>query len=398
MKTELIIKVADYPELVTAKEQLENLVKENPFVEIKDTKTYELAKKRRTNLVKGRTEIQKGEKAIASKLNAFRKDVKALAENLVGITLPAETKQQNEVKRYEEIKQKEKEEKERLRKIQMEEWLNKSQSILKYIEMISVADDTKITGLQLEIQQIEITEEEYGAYQLIAAQNLNTVKNMLETKLAQLKEDAERKKQEALEAEKKRLEREAEKKRIKAEELEKARQAYREYFGEEGILGDTATTEDIYAIIEDDKKAKLNKLAEMEAKQIERLKAANSLLEEAKRQDEEKLKAAHHLINLFPDMTLPEAMELSLEDINKRINNRIAEIESGMKAVKAEPVVLRTAEIKPGMKFNILDEETQMMMIHDVEIIIDGLRGIKGSLPAIQKLKEAVEIIKSLKS
>ena len=58
-------------------------------------------------------------------------------------------------------------------------------------------------------------------------------------------------------------------------------------------------------------------------------------MEAAKKQEEakqtEKLKAAHHLINLFPDMALPEAMELSLDDIHTRINNRIAEIESTQK-------------------------------------------------------------------
>jgi len=337
----LTIKVSEYPELVNAKEQLEKLVKENPFVEIKDTKTYDAARKARTNLVKGRTEIQKGEKEIASKLSAFRKDVKAMAENLISISLPAETKQQSEVKRYEEIKQKEKEEKERLLKIQMEEWLNKSQSILKYIEMISVADKEKLPGLRLEIEQIHPSEEEYGAYHLIAGQNLSTVNRMLETKELQVYEEEEKRKKEAIEAEKKRIEREKEKKRIEAEQLEKAREQYYAYFGDEEKLEDKATAKSLYAAIEEDKQVKLDKLAEMEAEEKRKEKVAQVILQESKKQDEEKKEAVQRLINLFPDMILPEAMELSLNEINTRINDKIAEIETKLEVDPNKPIEIK---------------------------------------------------------
>lgn len=108
------LKVNNLPELQGWKEKQEKLVSENPFVEITDNKSYEAACKSRTALLKGRTELEKQDKLIASQLTSFRKDVKTETEILIGITLPFEEKQQSEVKRYEAIKEAEKQEKERL--------------------------------------------------------------------------------------------------------------------------------------------------------------------------------------------------------------------------------------------------------------------------------------------
>ena len=108
------LKVNNLPELQGWKEKQEKLVSENPFVEITDNKSYEVACKSRTALLKGRTELEKQDKLIASQLTNFRKDVKSETETLIAITLPFEEKQQSEVKRYENIKEVEKQEKERL--------------------------------------------------------------------------------------------------------------------------------------------------------------------------------------------------------------------------------------------------------------------------------------------
>lgn len=102
------------PELKGIKESQLKLVEENPYIEIVDNKTYEEAKKRRTSLLKGRTSLETQEKTIASKLSAFRKQVGSVTKELIDITLPHEEKQQEEVKRYEQIKENERLEKERL--------------------------------------------------------------------------------------------------------------------------------------------------------------------------------------------------------------------------------------------------------------------------------------------
>ena len=98
-------------------EKQKTLVKDNPFILITDNKTYELACKSRTNLLKGRTELEKQETAIASKVMSFRKQVGFKTKELIEITLPNEEAQQFEVKRWEGIKEAEKAEKERKEKI-----------------------------------------------------------------------------------------------------------------------------------------------------------------------------------------------------------------------------------------------------------------------------------------
>ena len=107
------LKVSNLPELQGWKEKQQKLVEENPYVEIVDNKSYEVACKSRTALLKGRTELEKQDKLIASKLTSFRKEVKQETDNLIAITLPYEEKQQSEVKRFEEIKAAEKAEEKR---------------------------------------------------------------------------------------------------------------------------------------------------------------------------------------------------------------------------------------------------------------------------------------------
>lgn len=114
------LKVTSLPELQGWKEKQEQLVIDNPFVEIIDNKSYDIACKSRTSLLKGRTELEKQDKLIASKLTAFRKDVKLETESLIAITLPSEEKQQEEVKRYENIKAVAKAEEERIERERIE--------------------------------------------------------------------------------------------------------------------------------------------------------------------------------------------------------------------------------------------------------------------------------------
>jgi colicin import membrane protein len=89
-----------------------SVIKENPFIEIEDRETYEIAKSRRTALVSARTEIQKQDKFIGSVMSKFRKQTIAMAKDLIAITEPHEEKQQNEVSRYEQILEEKRREKE----------------------------------------------------------------------------------------------------------------------------------------------------------------------------------------------------------------------------------------------------------------------------------------------
>jgi|GEM_PF-2040664 len=112
--------VSQLPELVGFEQKQKDLVLENPFVEIIDNKTYEVACKSRTSLLKGRTSLEAQDKLIASKLTAFRRQVGEKTKQLIDITLVHEEKQQVEVKRYEAIKQAEKDAKDNAERLRVE--------------------------------------------------------------------------------------------------------------------------------------------------------------------------------------------------------------------------------------------------------------------------------------
>lgn len=84
-----------------AKALQEELVTNNPYIEVADKVSYEEGKKRRTALLKGRTSLQEGEKAINRRLTDIKRFVSNETEKLINITQPHEEKQQIEVKRYE---------------------------------------------------------------------------------------------------------------------------------------------------------------------------------------------------------------------------------------------------------------------------------------------------------
>jgi len=102
------IKVSALIDVSSWKEKQLKLVAENPFFEITDNKTYEAGKKHRTNVVKGRTELQNQDKLVASKFATIRKEVGAETATLIEITQPLEDKWQEEVKAWEDRKANEK--------------------------------------------------------------------------------------------------------------------------------------------------------------------------------------------------------------------------------------------------------------------------------------------------
>jgi len=90
------------------------LVKNHPFVKITDNETYEEAKKNRTALRTGRTDIQKQDTSIGSFFRELRSKTKKIADSLIDITKPHEDKQQAEIDVWEAKKAEEKAEKERI--------------------------------------------------------------------------------------------------------------------------------------------------------------------------------------------------------------------------------------------------------------------------------------------
>ena len=104
------IKVSALIDVSSWKEKQLKLVAENTFFEITDNKTYEAGKKHRTNVVKGRTELQNQDKLVASKFATIRKEVGTETATLIEITQPLEDKWQEEVKAWEERKARDKKE------------------------------------------------------------------------------------------------------------------------------------------------------------------------------------------------------------------------------------------------------------------------------------------------
>ncbi|WP_028376029.1 hypothetical protein [Leeuwenhoekiella sp. MAR_2009_132] len=215
------------PELQGWKEKQLAIVKENPYVAIQDNSTYEEAKKARTTLVTARTDVQKQEKTIASKLKNFRTKVAEASQELIDITLPHETKQQEEVRRYEEIKEREKAEKERQEQERKDKILGGiNETYSKWKETIS---DLKFAGLQKVKQELADAivakdGEELEEFEMDWAEKRNLLKSQIGEREKYLTEQEEaRVEREKLEKEKAAFEKQQEEARAKAEAEAKAK-------------------------------------------------------------------------------------------------------------------------------------------------------------------------------
>lgn len=174
------------PELQGLKDKQLELVKECPFVEIVDNQSYELAKKHRTALVKGRTSLESQDKLIASKLTAFRKEVKSVTDELISITLPHEEKQQEEVKRFEQIKENERLEKERIENERIEKIKNSiSEMETNFYETISKWDESVLDKLGLLDKLFEITFDA-EEFDILLQQSQLRMKTAYENKVLEL--------------------------------------------------------------------------------------------------------------------------------------------------------------------------------------------------------------------
>lgn len=211
---------AQLPELQGLKEKQLQIVKENPFVAITDNATFEAAKKARTTLKTARTDIEKQDKTIASKIKKFREMVANIHGDLISITKPHEEKQQEEVDRWEAIKEAEKAEKQRIE----EERISKiQQSIVDIINNAYAKIDSltfeRIESLKVDFEQnlYKTDVSQFQEFELDFNERLNFIKSQFAAKEKQLNDlEAQRLENIRLEAERKKLEAER-------EELEKAK-------------------------------------------------------------------------------------------------------------------------------------------------------------------------------
>ncbi len=187
-----ILNYKDLPAYTDAKAKQERLVIENPFVEISDTESFNLAKQRRTALLKGRTELQSGEKVIVKKVSAFRKEVGEETDKLISITKPHEDKQQKEIDRYEAERQRLREEV-RQKKLQRIEGIKNSIKAFKtdIQNNISKADIQTIYSIKENIDSKEMDCQEFD-------QEFDIIKEQLREayflKLNQIEKDEQRRK------------------------------------------------------------------------------------------------------------------------------------------------------------------------------------------------------------
>lgn len=183
------LNASNLPELAGWKEKQTELVKDNPFIEIVDNKSFEIAKQRRTALLKGRTSIEAQDKLIASKLTNFRKDVKSISDELISITLPHEEKQQNEVKRYEQIKENERLEKERLENERIERIKNKvSEFESLCYDIIQKSTIENINDNKSKLDVLFNTDFDFEEYEILFDQAKERIQSQFDVKCSDIQE------------------------------------------------------------------------------------------------------------------------------------------------------------------------------------------------------------------
>ncbi|CAA0193620.1 hypothetical protein [Tenacibaculum maritimum] len=266
------------------KEKQEALVRDNLFVNVTDNKSYQEAKRCRTALVKGRTEIEKQDKLVASKIKEFRNKVLEISNELIKITKPHEDKQQAEVKRYEDLKAKEKAEKERIEverkkkiKTSIEEIFKNCSLAIKNLKYEYLEKFNMLNELQ------EFDTSKFEEFELDFAEKLQILTNLFNDKKQQL-EISEKQK---LEDERLKKEREAleEDKRIAREKAEKEAEEKRKE--QERIDAENKRKADELAKKEAELEEDKKRLAKIEADRKAKEEVERKAKEEAKRKEEE---------------------------------------------------------------------------------------------------------------
>jgi hypothetical protein len=126
---------------------------------------------------------------IASKLSNFRKDVKTIIDDLVAITLPHETKQQEEVKRFEEIKEKARLENERIENLRIKTIKDKIDAIeTECLEVIQKMTYTNYLSDSDKIAKIYGVEFDFEEYDILLVETRKRIEVALQNKINDLSE------------------------------------------------------------------------------------------------------------------------------------------------------------------------------------------------------------------
>ncbi|MAX71842.1 MAG: hypothetical protein CMC76_12225 [Flavobacteriaceae bacterium] len=331
------------PELNGWKETQLKIVEENPFVKIEDHKSYEDAKKNRTALVTARTTIEKQEKLIASKLKSFRNKVADASKELIAITVPHEEKQQEEVRRYEAIKEAERQEKLRLEqerkdKIQSEinQFYNNLKCEISNLEFLDIENTKEVFNAILE----KFDQKDFEEFDMDYAEKKNLLFHFLQEKITDLNEKEEaRVEREKLEAERKAFEEQQEEARKKAEQEEAERQKKLEAERKEREAAEGKLRKEREAIEEEKRKiaeAEAKRQAEIEAE--EKAKAEAKAKKEAEKRAEalkpdlEKLKSIIASIGIHQEapelkdkasQTFYTELKLDIEDLKNTLTSKL---------------------------------------------------------------------------
>jgi hypothetical protein len=153
--------------LETRRNELRALVIENPFIEA-TKETEEIARKRRTALLKGRTTVEKEVKLITSTIAGISKSVREEGENLINILRDAENTQQESIDKYDAIAEQLKAEKKRIEFERVSAIRTKiaelTRTFLNRIGRISSLSEAEELSQLLSNTQADITTDEYAEF------------------------------------------------------------------------------------------------------------------------------------------------------------------------------------------------------------------------------------------
>lgn len=179
-------------EEIKGKEKLiESVIKENPFVKIVDNKTYEEGKKSRTALRTCRTDLEKEEKALH---NAVKKVLTEPIKNIYGTfkekVTPLEDKQQEEVKAWEDIKEKERQEKLRIEEARKQKHRDNIELFFNLNKII--IEDLTFENIRHELvfsnDDQEFTSESFEEFSDVFEAKVDVLTTMLKDKINTLQE------------------------------------------------------------------------------------------------------------------------------------------------------------------------------------------------------------------
>jgi len=169
------------------------VLEEFPFIEAKNSASYDLAKKARTALRTARTSIQNEEKDIISNITSYVKGkklgIRALANKLIDITKAAEQKQQDSVTEYEALLEQKKQAKIREEELRKKEHLDKISNFESYheerVELMTL-ETAKVFSENMKDDITKLEEHDFEEFNLQAESAIGIIKEKYKKKYTDL--------------------------------------------------------------------------------------------------------------------------------------------------------------------------------------------------------------------